>query len=217
MQIKFYQTDSKSLLLESGKKDRDLFDSNESFYYNVPFIMANQSGWVLKSPCDFTMEWNGENKSTDMLVHTTMQHAGIFYTGYGNGICSIRTGYVIQTPEEYGILLTAVPNYYKENIHFMTSLIESDWSYTPYYINMKMINLGKVNIKRNEPLGFVTVVAHKQMESFELEVDTILSNPELFKKYQDWMNGNGMQHEKPFRLNRQLRKPLKKIKDEKKT
>jgi len=218
MDIKFYKLDERSLPIQAGKKDRDWFDSveDQKFYYDLTLIMANQSGWVLKSTCDFSIEWNGGTKSTDMLVYSNTRDFGIFSTGMGHGICSVSTGYVIRTPEDYGILLTGVPNLFKENIHVMTSLIESDWTHTPYFINMKMTKPGKVDFKKNEPLGFVTVVPHKQLENFELQVDTILKDPELYKQYVEWSLGSTNHHKEPFRLNRKL-KTSKRVFNEKKT
>jgi hypothetical protein len=185
MYIKFYSVDEKALPITVGNRYRDWFNTD----YKVDIIAANQSGWELKCPCDFTIEWNGGNRSKDTVVYSGIDDVSYFYTGLGNGICSIKTGYVIKTPPEYGSLLTSTPNWYKTNIHVMTSLIESDWQHFPYFINLKMITPGKVEFRKGEPLGFVTVVPYKQMENFECTIDTILNDEELHEKYMNWING----------------------------
>lgn len=200
--IKFYSVNERSLPIRVGNKNRDWFA--QDLYYKVDITSANEAGWEFRCPVNFTIEWNGGKRSDDLLIYTTADNAGYFYTGLGNGICSIHTGYVIQTPKDYGVLLTSFPNYYKENVHTMTSLVESDWVHFPYLINLKMLTPGKVEYKKGEPLGFATVVPYKQMENFECEVDTIMRNEELMSKYNDWLDG------KPQALsfsNVQVRKP----------
>ena len=108
MYIKFYSVDEKAVPIKVGNKNRDWYDTGNQ----VDFISANMSGWELRCPVDFAVEWNGGPLSTDTVVHTTLDDVGYFFTGLGSGICSIRTGYVIKTPPDYGVLLTNTPNYY---------------------------------------------------------------------------------------------------------
>jgi hypothetical protein len=185
MYIKFYSVDEKAVPIKVGNKNRDWYDTGNQ----VDFISANMSGWELRCPVDFAIEWNGGPLSTDTVVYTTLDDAGYFFTGLGGGICSIRTGYVIKTPPDYGVLLTNMPNYYKVNIHVMTSLNETDWQHFPYFINLKMISPGRVEFKKGEPLGFVTIVPYRQMEHFECSIDTILRDEQLHARYLDWLNG----------------------------
>ena len=71
----------------------------------------------------------------------------------------------------------------------MTTLNETDWQHFPYLIHLKMISPGRVEFKKGEPLGFVTIVPYRQMEHFECSIDTILRDEQLHARYLDWLNG----------------------------
>ena len=192
--INFYSTSAKAIPINFGKKNRDWFDlHSRDLYYKVDLTTANECGWELKSPCDFMIEWDGGPNSDDTVVHTTIDNVSYFYTGLGNGICSINTGYIIETPETYGAFLTGFPNHFKDNVHTMTSLIQSDWQHIPYYVHLKMVKPGKTIYVKGEAIGFVTIVPYRQMENFETKIDTIMSNEKLYRKYNNWLNGEPME------------------------
>lgn len=190
MEINFYAINyEKALPVVPGKNKREWIDAAEGkFYKDLSMTMAHQSGWEFKSPCEFTIEWNGGNKSTDLVVHSYIDDSHLFYTGMGYGICSIRAGYVVQTPDDYAILVTGAPNFFKDGIVQMTSVIESNWAHMTFFLNWKMTYPGKVTFKKGDPLGFVTVIPHRQLDNFELKVDSIASNPDLYNKHMMWID-----------------------------
>lgn len=208
MSIEFLAVDTKAVPVQVSKRDRELFNRDDKYYHMVELVSANMFGWELKCPVNFAVEWNGGSLSTDTVVHTnSVEDASYFYTGMGNGIFSVSTGYVVKTTESYGVLLTSIPNYYKINVHWLTSLIESDWEHIPYHVHMKMAKPGRVEFRKGEPLGFVTIVPRKQMENFECSVDTIMKDKDLFKKYLDWLNGEpAVRSDKNVKLRRIRRK-----------
>lgn len=188
MEIKFYAINyNKALPIVPGKNKRDWIDKSDlKFYKDLTFTMAHESGWELRSPGEFTIEWNGGKESTDLVVHSDIKDAHLFYTGMGHGICSIRAGYVVETPEDYAIYVTGAPNFFKDGAVQMTSVIESNWAHMTFFLNWKMTYPGKVTFKKDEPLGFVTVIPHRQLDNFELQIDTIMSNADLYNKHQMW-------------------------------
>lgn len=189
--ITFYAENyDKCLPVVPAVKDREWFDkSNDRMLYNdITLTMANQSGWEFRVPEDFEIEWNGGNKSDDLVVHCLSSEVFRFYTGMGNGICSIRAGYVVRTPPDYAILCTGAPNFFKDGAVTMTSLIESNWAHVTFFVNWKMTRPGKVKFKKDEPLGFCTIIPHRQLDNFSLQIDSLKSNPDLYQKYTLWQN-----------------------------
>lgn len=189
--ISFYAENyGRALPVVPGAKERDWFDRSDQrmLYNDITLTLANQSGWEFIVPEDFEIEWNGGEKSEDVIVHCLTSEVFRFYTGMGNGICSIRAGYVVQTPPDYAILCTGAPNFFKDGAAPMTSLIESNWAHVTFFINWKMTRPGRVAFKKGEPLGFCTIIPHRQLENFELEVDSLKSNADLFQKYTMWQN-----------------------------
>jgi hypothetical protein len=190
MKITFYSTDySKSLPIVPGTKEREWIDQTNKVSYNdVSTTMASQSGWEFRAPDDFTIEWNGGDKSEDTVVHSFTKDAHLFYTGMGYGICSIRAGYIVETPDDYSILSMQAPNFFKDGATQLTSLLESNWSHMTFFLNWKMTRPGKVEFKKNEPLGFVTIVPHRQFENFEFVVDSLITNQPLLERYSIWQD-----------------------------
>lgn len=192
-QIVFYSTDyTKSLPVSPGNRNRSWIRKlqNAPLNNDLTFNMAAESGWVFQSPGIFTIEWNGGSKPSDTVVHSNIDISHLFFTGVGDGVCSIKTGYVVKTPEDYAIYVTGAPNFYKENAFQLTSLIETNWTHVTFMLHWKLMTPGKVTFQKNEPLGFVTIVPHKQLSNFELVTDTILINPELYDRYMKWQTSD---------------------------
>lgn len=188
MSITFYSIDyTKSLPIFPGIMQRDWIDNADHLLYNdLTMTMANQSGWEFRAPDDFTIEWNGGSKPTDLCVHSYVKDAHLFYTGMGHGICSIRTRYVVKTEDDYSILVTGAPNFFVDGAVQLTSLIETNWTHMSFYLNWKMTRPGQVSFKKDDPIGFVTVVPHKQLESIEMNIDTLLADIDLYNRFIKW-------------------------------
>ena len=74
--FKVSTTDGWSIKPASGK--RDWMDASpEKFAYRcLPLVMANQSGWVLGCPLNFSAIWNGK----DDMKATTLTFPCLLYT-----------------------------------------------------------------------------------------------------------------------------------------
>ena len=190
MNINFYAVDYKKCLpISHGIKQRNWIDDADHLLYNdVSLTLANQSGWEFRAPDRFVIDWNGGDKPTDLVVTSYTKDAHLFYTGMGHGICSIRTGYVVKTPEDYAILCTGAPNFFVDGAVQLTSLIETNWAHMTFFINWKMTRPGKVTFEKNDPIGFVTVVPHRQLENIEMKIDTLLADEELYNRFLIWQN-----------------------------
>ena len=55
-----------------------------------------------------------------------------------------------------------------------------------FFLNWKMTRPGKVTFKKNDPIGFVTLVPHRQLGNVDFKIDSILTDLELFKNFRNW-------------------------------
>lgn len=225
--VKLYALDyARALPLVPGSMYREWIDKTEGtpYYYDLVGTMACQSGWEFKSPGDFTIEWNGGPKTDDTCVHSYVSDAHLFHTAMGNGICSIKTNYIVETSSNYGTLIMGAPNFFKDGAVQMCALMETNWSHIPITLNWKMIKPGKVDFKKGEPLGFMTIVPHKQLDDFNISIESIFDNPELYTRYLSWekttddpykkgiINSDTGEKTTEFHINkRKLMKPQKKF------
>lgn len=188
MKINFYAIDyKKALPIKYGVKQRNWIDNADHLLYNdIALTLANQSGWEFRAPDTFTIDWNGGDKPTDLSVTSFVKDAHLFDTSMGHGICSIRTGYVVKTPEDYAILAMGAPNFFVDGAVQLTTLIETNWAHMTFYLQWKMTRPGKVTFQKNDPIGFVTVIPHRQLENIELNIDTLLADEELYNRFLIW-------------------------------
>jgi len=188
MNITFYSVDyTKSLPVFPGKIQRDWIDNADHLLYNdLTLTMACQSGWEFRAPDDFTIEWNGGSKPTDLCVHSYTKDAHLFNTGMGHGICSIRTWYVIKTEGDYSVLSMGAPNFFVDGAVQLTSLVETNWTHMTFYLNWKMTRPGKVTFKKGDPIGFITIIPHRQLENVELKIDSLMADLELYNRFLLW-------------------------------
>lgn len=199
MYIKLNAIDyTKVLPVVPGVQNREWIDKIDKnpYYYDLTMTMASQSGWEFRAPDEFEVEWNGGSRPEDTVVHSYLNETFIFYTGLGNGIVSFKTGYIVQTPDDYAIMVSGAPNFFKDGIVPLSSLYETNWSHIPMMINWKMLTPGKVKFKKDEPIGFMTVIPHKQIENFDLITDSLVTDFDLWNRYSSWADSKI--HEDPY-------------------
>ena len=186
--IIFYSLDyTKSLPIRPGVKDREWLNVKTSGVYDdLTMNMACQSGWELLAPGDFTAEWKGNRETDSTLIHSSMKDAHLFHTGMGDGIFSIRTYYIVKTPPDYAILVTGAPNFFKDGAVQLSSVIESNWSHTSFTLNWKMTRPGTVKFKSGEPIGFITLIPHRQLDNYTFDIDTIYIDRDLYDRYENY-------------------------------
>jgi len=56
--------------LEPAPADRDWMDQTHQRYaYRcLPLVIANQAGWIIRNPLDFSVRWNGGNQLDDLKI-----------------------------------------------------------------------------------------------------------------------------------------------------
>jgi hypothetical protein len=158
-------------------------------YHCLPMTLANQSGWFVLAPHATTVEWNGGNLVTDLVVtihgQPEMVHA---MSGVGNGILSWTIPYVFRTPPGWNLLCRGPANWIKDGIQALEGLVETDWSYASFSSNWKMTRPGKVEFAEGEPVAMLVPHRRADLEAFSARKATLDSNPDLDRGYREWIN-----------------------------
>lgn len=140
-------------------KRRDWFTPH--FYRCLPLTIANQYGFVIKSPFTFSVDWNGGNKKEDLQVLISEKDINSYpkiESHFGSGIVTISVPLMIRTPPNINIMTINPPNYILNNFTVMSGSIETDNLRYPFSFNIKMQNPARVTIPKDTPLsGFIPV------------------------------------------------------------
>ena len=181
--FKVSNIDGWSIKPASGK--RDWMDaSREKFAYRcLPLVMANQSGWVLGCPLNFSAVWNGK----DDMHATTLTFpegegkvVGHIKSHFGHGIITFSLPWLFRTDAGYGLWVRGPANMVKDNIHGLDGIVETDWAPYTFTMNWKIMRRNTpVYFKQGEPICQLVPFPLALLEDVEPEFHSIDSDPLL--------------------------------------
>jgi hypothetical protein len=170
---------------------RDWMDeSRDKFAYKcIPLNIANQYGYAVLCPADFTLDWWGGVAEKDVDFHVTSKEEYIkdhLHSYFGGGTFTIHVDFIIRTPEGFSTYIRGVPNETRQGIKPLDAIVETDWlSYTFTY-NFLLTEPGSYSFKKGEPLFVFFPIERSTVEKFELEESRIEEDPELLEDFEDY-------------------------------
>lgn len=143
-------------VIEKAKSKREWMDKTPDKFANrcLPLISANELGWVINSPADFSAWWDGTDningvkiESEDPLIH------GFAISHFGSGVLTFHPGYLFETTVGHGLYVKGPTNSYKKFIYPLEGLVETDWLTFTFTMNWKFTEpRRRVFFKRGEPI-----------------------------------------------------------------
>lgn len=189
MKLQCYKVEPDPPRIVPGRVDRAWMDEHSSrFPYNcLPLNIANTSGWEILSPFGFTAEWDGgPGREAIQITLDEPRHHYFVESHFTQGVLTFNLGYLFRTEPGYDILVTGAPNTFKHGIQPMAGVIETDWLPYPFTMNWMFTAPGKVRWEKDEPVAFIRVQAHRDMDVVEPIILDLESNPELEAHHQAW-------------------------------
>lgn len=195
-----------------GQVQRDWMDaSTDRFAYRcLPMLMANQAGWLVENPVDFTACWNGGVNPDDVwLTFGGRQSADSFSfqvsvgpidtqkdpritSHFGSGVVTINLPYLFRTPPGINLWVKGPSNWIKDGACALEGVVETDWSVATFTMNWKLTRPGlNVEFKRGEPICMIVPIPRGLAESLEPRQAPITTNPALETDYKTWDVGRG--------------------------
>jgi hypothetical protein len=167
-------------------------ESREKFAYKcLPLTVANQYGYAVLCPADFTLDWWGgkEEKDVDFQVISEEEYfKEHLHSYFGGGTFTIHLDFLIKTPEGFSTYIRGVPNETKQGLKPLDGIVETDWlSYTFTY-NFLLTEPGSYSFKKGEPLFVFFPIERGTVENFELKESRVEEDPELFRDFEDYHN-----------------------------
>jgi hypothetical protein len=185
MKIKAYFTDQsyKNYNIIPQKHKREIFEhefynqknnnfiikndtiSNGSFlfqpYHCLPLKIANELGWVVTCPYDFSCIWDGNGGNVGVKISFNQTESEpqfykpsqVVTSHFGAGIVTFSIPYIFRTPQKYALYLRGPTNHYKEGVQYLDAVVETDWLNYSFTYNIKIHSINKqINFKKGEPI-----------------------------------------------------------------
>ena len=172
-------------------------------YRCLPLTIANQTGWWIRNPVGFTATWRGPTAPGNIEFRFDAA-AGLWQnwinSQFGEGIITWNTPFLFRTkPAGSRLLICGPPNYFKQNAHPLTALIESDWVSMSFTMNWKiMVPNQPVRFDQGEPLFQAIPLLSNvcaDLETAEVSYQKLTDNPELYHAYREWDLGRRRFHD----------------------
>lgn len=162
-------------------------------YRCLPLDMANQAGWVVRSPVAFSVAWNGKHDLVGLKItfldklpaqreEALRRH---IKSNFGGGIVTFTFPWLFRTPPGIGLWVRGPSNEFPHNARALDGLVETDWAHSPFTMNWKIE-------RRNDPAYFragdalcmLTPFPLDLLESLRPEIRPIASDPGLLERWE---------------------------------
>jgi hypothetical protein len=159
--------------------------TNRHPYRCLPLTIANSNGWLVLCPIPIEVEWNGGHDLTDLTVRALkpmpdgrpIDH--FCKSNFGNGIVTLHTDYIFQTPPGWDLVATGPFNSPKDNAYALTGIIETDWLPYPFTMNWRVLKPGKLTFDEGEAFCFIFPILKQSMIDTQPEILRLKDEPEL--------------------------------------
>lgn len=159
-------------LIFDSKQDKKREWFTDRFYFCVPIVIGNQYGYTIRAQRTFTVTWNGGAETDDLAVseypYPINKKAQAYISNFGSGILTVQNFWHIRTPEKVNTMVIPPPNYIKDNVTFMTAVVETDNLRRGFTFNIKLNSPGSVTFNAGEPIGAFINVPRYFVDSFDL-------------------------------------------------
>ena len=157
-------------------------DSYQKFAYKcVPLNIANQYGWMVMNPEEFTVSWDGRQVTEAILVEG--DGASYVSSHFGEGVVTINVDFLIQTPVGYSLYISGLANEIYDGIQPLDAIVETDWLPFTFTYNFKFTRPCKIKFSKDEPLFSFFPIKRGDGESLTIGSAWIEDNPELYGEY----------------------------------
>jgi hypothetical protein len=180
--------------IEQADYKREWMDSYpHSFAYRcLPLKIANEAGWLVRSPINFTAEYLDDTNPLGSVKVTIPDNEDLIYRSYitshfGRGVITFSLPYIFRTEYPHCIWARGYPNYYKDNVNFLEGIIETYWLNSTFTYNIRLVEKNKVvSFVKGDPILFLTVVDLATIDHSTITYRSIEENPQLKDDYNTW-------------------------------
>jgi hypothetical protein len=165
-------------------------ETQDSYAYRcTPMNVANQYGWYVLCPEDFSAKWLGDSGLDGVSIrYKDNQKLDFARSEFGFGVLTISVDFILRTDPNVSTYIRGVPNFIKDGIQPLDAVVETDWLPFTFTYNFKFTRHARVEFKKGEPLFCFFPIYRNFAEDAEISIRQIQSDPYFFKQYTDYAN-----------------------------
>jgi hypothetical protein len=175
--------------LEAAPIAREWMDqAHQRFPYRcLPLAIANQCGWLMRSPATFRAYWYGGPNKEDVEVQFAGPPDNRILSHFGVGTITFTIPFLFRTPPGINLWVKGPANYVKDGVQALEGVVETDWLMSTFTMNWKITRACEwVVFQKGEPFCMVVPVPRGLVESLVPQRVPISAEPELQQQYEAW-------------------------------
>jgi hypothetical protein len=156
-------------------------------YRCLPLVIANQHGWVLRSPAAFEAYWYGGADRTDVEIRYLDQPHNHIVSHFGSGVITFTVPFLFRTPPGMNLWVKGPSNWIKDGVQALEGVVETDWLASTFTMNWKITRICEwIRFEKGEPYCMIVPVPRGLIETLVPKRLPIGANPALQTQYQAW-------------------------------
>lgn len=157
----------------------------------LPLLVANEAGWVLLNPSEFTATWGGEPGPSSIEIEFADAKGAaprVAESHFGHGVITFRVPYLFRTPPGWNLLARGPANWPKDGVCALEGLVETDWAVATFTMNWKLTRPNHpVTFEVDEPFCMIVPQRRGELESFRPALRDIHTEPETAAAAEHWV------------------------------
>lgn len=184
-------TDNWTLMPAPARRDW-MDQTHDKFAYRcLPLVMANQAGWILTCPLNFSAVWGSRDDRHGVVLNFPEgegRNRNQIRSHFGHGIVTFSLPWLFRTEPGYGMLVRGPTNYPKDNLTPLDGIVETDWAPYTFTMNWRIQRRNtEVFFKKGEPICMITPFPLAALETVEPQIMELRDNPEFARDFQDFV------------------------------
>jgi len=181
------QTD---MTIEPAPIARDwMSQSDRRFAYRcLPLVIANQAGWVIGCPADFSVRWNGGESDNSLRIRFAHgREDGRIVSHFGHGVLTFSIPFLFRTPPGINLWVKGPANLIKDGIQPLEGVVETDWTCATFTMNWKLTRANRtVRFNRGEHICMIVPVPRSLAQSLDPVQRPMKDDEEVSRKFGNW-------------------------------
>jgi hypothetical protein len=175
--------------LEPAPITRDWMDAAHQRhpYRCLPLVIANQSGWVLRSTTLFRACWYGGPTKHDLEIQFDHEPDDHVVSHFGSGVITFNIPFLFRTPPGINLWVKGPANWIKDAVQPLEGIVETDWVTSTFTMNWKITRICKwIRFEKDEPYCMLVPIPRALGEDLFPRREPLFANPELKAQYDKW-------------------------------
>jgi uncharacterized protein DUF6065 len=156
-------------------------------YRCLPLVIANQAGWILRSPAAFRAFWYGGPLKQDVEIQFDGEPDNRIMSHFGSGVITFTVPFLFRTPPGINLWVKGPANWLKDGVQPLEGVVETDWLASTFTMNWKITRPNEwIRFEKDEPYCMLVPMPRGLAESLAPRRELLAANAELKADYEKW-------------------------------